>query len=103
MKRKPTSWRDFLQTVARVRHPDLEDVHYLWLQDLALYASQTGEHAHPGYDALAEMTGRKSDRQRIYSNHCVALGLVEITEQGRGKGVANEYRFCLENPVYPDD
>jgi hypothetical protein len=103
VKRKPTSYRDFLMTVARVRHPDLEDVHHRWLQDLALYASQTGEHAYPGYDALTEMTGRQFDRQRIYSNHCVELGLIEITHQGRGKGVANEYRFCLENAAYPED
>lgn len=103
MKRKPTSRDDFLKTVARVKHPELEDVHKIWLMGLSLSASATGEHAYPGYDALCEITDRKYDRQRLYSNHCVKLSLVEITRKGNGPHSANEYRFCLENPAYPDD
>jgi hypothetical protein len=103
VKRKPTSRDDFLKTVARVKHPDLEDVHKIWLMGLSHYASATGEHAYPGYDALCEITDRKYDRQRLYSKHCVKLGLIQVTRKGNGPHSANEYRFCLENPAYPDD
>src|SRR6202030_2657503 len=98
MKRKPTSYRDMLETVIRVKHPDLEDVHKIWLLGIALNAGQTGEHAYPGYDALSEMTGRGFDRQRLYSNHCIKLGLVELVKKGNGPGIANVYRICLEHP-----
>src|SRR6266446_1459956 len=103
MKRKPTSYGDMLKTVARCNHPDLEPVHRCWLIALSLHADQNGGSAYPGYAALSEMTGRGFDRQRIYSNHCVKLGLVEIASQGRGKGIANVYRICLEHDAFPDE
>jgi len=92
-----------LHTVARVNHPDLEDCHRLWLIGLALHARPDGTNAYPGYDNLQAITLRGADRQRLYSNHCVALGLVELTKKGKGKGRSNVYKICLTHEAYPDD
>ena len=103
MKRKPNNWGDMLKVVSCVNHPELDDVHCRWLMGLALSASKTGEHSYPGYAALCQRTGRKFDRQRIYSNHLEKLGLVEIVKKGNGPGAANVYRICLEHAAFPDD
>jgi len=92
-----------MQTVYRVNHPELEDCEKLWLIGVASYASETGKGAYPGYISLCEITGRGFDRQRIYSRKCEKLGLVELVSKGRGKGIANVYRICLEHPAYPED
>jgi hypothetical protein len=106
MKRTPTSWRDMVNTVLRVRHLELEDSHKIWLVGLAVNASQNGKNAYPGYKALGEITGRQSEWQRRTSRHCESLGLVEIVRKangGNGKGNANVYRICLEHDAFPDD
>jgi hypothetical protein len=103
VKRKTSSRDDFLKTVARCNHPKMKDVHHRWLMGIALSASPNGEGSYPGYTALCEMTGRKFDRQRIFSNFMVSIGIVEVVSRGVGKGIANVYRICLENPAFPDD
>jgi hypothetical protein len=102
VKRKPTSYNDFLHVVAAVKHPELDDMEKHWLLALAIDSSPVGTNAHPGYEALRERVDRTDDMQRRYGKHCESLGLI-VVKHGKGKGNANTYTFRLENPAYPDE
>lgn len=103
MKRKPTSLRDFLVTVASVNHPGLKPEHRHFLEALAPFADYTtGRSAYPGMLHLMRAMGKSEDRIHSYAKDCEKLGLIERVNGKAHKGMRAEWRFCLESPAYPD-
>lgn len=104
MKRRPTSLHDLISTVACVSHPDLdvEGRHFLML--LASRASfSTGRNSHPGFEFLrTALGGMSTDTVARRARKLERLGLIEVTRKPDGKGVATEWRICIENDAYPD-
>jgi hypothetical protein len=90
-------------TVANVHHSDLKAAHRRFLSLLALYADfKHGDRIFPGYDTLAAALQVTKESVRLYARHCEDLGLLEVVKEPKGKGVATEWKFCLENPAFPD-
>ena len=102
MKRKPTSMRDFLITVMGVQHPKLRPEHRHFLSALAPYADYaTGRSAYPGMANLTRAMGKSEDSIQRYAKECEKFGLIERRNGKAHKGMAAEWRFCLENPAVP--
>ena len=95
--------RDLALTVACVQHAELEDVHRQFLGTLVPFATYaTGRNVHPGYEYLAIANQKSQETVRRYARHCEKLGLIEVVKKPDGKGIATEWRICLENSAYPD-
>jgi len=103
MKGTPTSIHDLTMKASCVQHPELDDNHRHFLLLLAQFASyRTGRNVRPGYEYLMAAMGKKENTIRLYARHCESLGLIELVRKPTGKGIATEWRICLENSAYPD-
>jgi hypothetical protein len=103
MKRNLTSVFDLQSTVACVKHPKLKAEHRLLLIAMAKFASySTGRDVYPGFEYLAAVVGKSQETVRRYCRHCEALGLIEVTRKPNGKGIATEWRICLQHDAYQD-
>ena len=102
MKRKSTSYGDFLKTVMCVQHPKLKSEHRLFLVTIAVHADgRTGRGSYPGMDFLEAANARSWKRVNARAKYCEDLGLIKRVEIGH-KGKNTEWDFCLERDAYPD-
>jgi hypothetical protein len=103
MKRKRDSLGDLIRTVACVDHSDLKDEHRHFLSTIAPFADKdSGRRVHPGFEYISTVMRKSQETVRRYARHCEELGLIEIVKKPDGKGIATEWRICLEHPAFPD-
>jgi hypothetical protein len=98
MKRKPATVNDMQKVVAAAKYKDK-----LLLMALSLNADIKGEQIRPGKETLSQRLGCSLKTVYNRMKKAVEAGMIEQTHEGHGEQNANVYRFCLENPAYPDE